>query len=170
MDFSNKVQDNYVTIHRSPKAKKQGGLKVGCLNLSERGSKIDIRSGWKEETWWERVGMGFGEKIKCGEFKGLSSTYVMDMHLSLHVGLMKTNWSRVCLWLGLFCLTLDPIPSFGQSCLASVGEEVLSPDVIWCPRVGLSLGGWVEGTPLPWGEEDREWREEGVGLSSLLFF
>jgi hypothetical protein len=57
------------------------------------------------------------------------------------------NWRRGCLWL---CgLPLDPLLLAGLSCLASVGEEVLSPALTWCARAG-----WYH-EDLPFSEKKR---------------
>jgi hypothetical protein len=57
-------------------------------------------------------------------------TFVADVQLGLHVASLTTGAGAVfeC------CLTLDSFPLAGLPCLASVGEDALSPDVTWFAR------------------------------------
>lgn len=66
---------------------------------------------------------------------------VADVKLGLHVGFPTTGAGRGCVWLQLrlFCLPLDMFPLVELPCLASVGEDELSPDETQCARVDWCL-------------------------------
>ena len=54
VDIRHKIQDNHATIQRAKEDKKQGEYKRGCLNITQKRKKIDIRGRWREGTGWEK--------------------------------------------------------------------------------------------------------------------
>ena len=74
--------------------------------------------------------------------------------------------SRDCLW--LCCLSLDPYPLAGLTCLASKGKEVmcLVPTATWYAKVAWYSG---EASPFLWRKKKKKerWMGEGRGEAAV---
>ena len=130
------------------------------------GGSIEGHRGERNSTWrpTESTSLDHGGglpeteppiKSKHGLKLSFPHTCAADVQLSLHTGSPTISVGSVskavaCLWI--------LVPLTGQPYLASVGEDVPSPAVTWCARLG-----WYPGEGV-WGKSCVRWDWEERGL------